>query len=228
MDPIYVPLADFVLVRSLAPMLHVARASEAEVPQVGDPSSWVSRLGLPSAPKRPGRLHGDPTGAELARFRDQVLCGLEWPVILKAAELARRGYHRELLELDARFGQGLPPGIAEASRCVGRRQLSRLRGLRDQRVVRRYLDAIEDGRARGWSPIVYGLVLAVFGIPLRQGLVHYATAVLRGHSAHIRNGSSESSRRLWDTMISPLPAAAAALLKPFPESSGIDVGPGRP
>lgn len=208
-------------------MLHVARSSEAEGSLSGDPSAWVSRLGLPPSPTRLGRLHPDSTGEDLIRFRDQVLCGREWPVILKAAELARRGYHRELLELDARFGQDLPPGLAKASCCVGRRQLSRLRGLRDQRVVRRYLDAIEDGRARGWSPIVYGLVLAVFGIPLRQGLVHYATAVLRGHSLHIRNGSAEGSRRLWDTMISPLPEAAAALLKPFPESAGSVAETGR-
>ena len=207
-------------------MLNAARNPEAENPQDGDPSDLVDRLGLPVAPGHNERLPVDPTGAELARFRDQVLCGREWPVILRAAELARLGHHRELLELDAGFGGDLPPELAKASCCVGRHQLSRLRALRDQRVVQRYLDAIESGKARGWNPIVYGIVLSVFGIPLRQGLIHYATSVLRGHSEHLA-GSAEKSRRILESVAATLPGAAAALLEPFPKAPATAVDPAR-
>jgi urease accessory protein UreF len=67
-----------------------------------------------------------------------------------------------------------------ASCRVGQRQLSKLRPMRDQRLVQRYLAAIEDGRARGWHTLVYGVSLAMFSLPLRQGLQHYAEQTARG------------------------------------------------
>jgi urease accessory protein UreF len=47
-------------------------------------------------------------------------------------------------------------------------------------VVRRYLQAVEEGRAQAWHTLVYGLTLAIYSLPLRQGLLNYARQTLRG------------------------------------------------
>ena len=52
--------------------------------------------------------------------------------------------------------------------------------LRDERVVQRYLAAVESGEAHGWHTLVYGLTLVVYSLPLRQGLLGYA------HQNHAR------------------------------------------
>jgi urease accessory protein UreF len=72
-----------------------------------------------------------------------------------------------------------------ASRRVGQAQLRKLRPLRDERIVQRYLHAVETDQAHGWHTLVYGLTLALYSLPLRQGLVGYARQVTRGfiHSA---------------------------------------------
>jgi len=198
----------------MAPMKTAALASGSGIPAVGDPSNLVVQLGLPAGPDEASGSGVERVAwNDLAGFRDTLVCGLEWPAILRAAELARLGHHRELLELDRAFGRGLPSHLAQASCCVGRRQLARLRSLRDQRTIQRYLDAIEAGEAKGWNPIVYGVVLAVFGIPFRQGILHYATAVLSSHFGAVPGGNSTAAGRL-DTLLAPLPQAANALLGP--------------
>jgi urease accessory protein UreF len=55
-----------------------------------------------------------------------------------------------------------------------------LRPLRDERTVRRYLAAVEEGRASGWHTVVYGLTVAVYSWPLRSALLTYARETLRG------------------------------------------------
>jgi urease accessory protein UreF len=120
----------------------------------------------------------------LQRFLDaysrQLLGPVELPAILQARELAATGQARELIALDREIaGRSLPPAFAAASERVGRQQLRRLRPLRDQRVVQRYLAAVEQGEARGWHTCVYGLVLAVYALPLRQGLANYARHTAR-------------------------------------------------
>jgi urease accessory protein UreF len=73
--------------------------------------------------------------------------------------------------------------FAAASQRVGRAQLRRLRPLRDQRLVQRYLQTVETGEARGWHTLVYGLTLALYSLPLRQGLMNYAQQTLRAFVA---------------------------------------------
>ena len=115
-------------------------------------------------------------------------------MILRAHALGAAGQARELLELDREWGRriGMLP-FAEASLRVGQRQLSRLRPMSDLPVVRRYLEAIHRGRAHGWHPVVYGLVLATFSIPLRQGLMHYADQTLGGFLGHGDAGDDPKS-----------------------------------
>lgn len=175
----------------------------------------VEQLGLPETQPAPDRI--PPSTANpadfLASHRDLVVIAQEWPVILKAAELTRLGFHRDLLALDAGYAGKIPKELAEASFRVGRRQLSRLRGLKDQRVIQKYLDAIERGEAHGWNPVVFGIVLTVYGIPLRQGLIHYATAILRGYARQLPSmpAGPEFERRLEAIEI-PLQIAVNRLL----------------
>ncbi|MBC8002057.1 MAG: hypothetical protein H7X97_05670 [Opitutaceae bacterium] len=112
----------------------------------------------------------------LETYRDQILVPVEWPATIQACEHATRGEVRELIALDRRLDEahGNMP-FAEASRRAGRIQLKRLRPLRDNRVVQRYLKALDSGDATGWHTIVYGVMLSLYSIPLRQGLLHYAT-----------------------------------------------------
>ena len=77
-------------------------------------------------------------------------------------------------------GEPILSDFAAASRRVGQSQLRKLRPLRDQRVVQRYLHAVESGQAHGWHTLVYGLTLAVYSLPLRQGLLGYAHQTTRG------------------------------------------------
>lgn len=113
----------------------------------------------------------------LGRYREVLLERVELPAIRAAFEHAARGEVTELLALDrrlaGRFGTA-DSAFAAASRHAGRTQLRRLRPLRD-RTLQRYLRAVDEGEATGWHVIVYGLLLALFSLPLRQGLVHYAT-----------------------------------------------------
>lgn len=113
--------------------------------------------------------------ALLGRYRGCLLGPVELPAIRDAYGHAARGEVRELLALDQslarHFGKS---AFAEASRRAGRLQLRRLRPVRD-RTLQRYLTAVERGDAHGWHVIVYGLLLARYAFPLRQGLAHYAT-----------------------------------------------------
>src|SRR4030095_4053965 len=117
----------------------------------------------------------------LQTYRSHFLLPLELPNIHQAY-VHTAGYEiRELIALDRGLeGKVLFEDFANASRRVGRSQLSRLRPLRDERIVQRYLRAVEAGEAHGWHTVVYGLTLAIYSLPLRQGLQNYARQTLRG------------------------------------------------
>lgn len=131
----------------------------------------------------------------LDAYRAQVLVPVELPAIVAAYGHAARGELQELLALDARLARDTAiRKFALASCRVGQRQLSRLRPMRDQRLVQRYLAAIAEGRARGWHTLVYGVSLAMFSLPLRQGLQNYIEETTRGFI-----DSSAKSLRLAET-----------------------------
>ena len=117
----------------------------------------------------------------LAGYREQVLLPVELPAILAAHGHASRGELRELVALDRALGvDARLREFRTASAAVGRRQLSKLRTLRDQRLVQRYLRAVENGEAHGWHTLVFGVFLAQYSLPLRQGLVLYGQRTLGG------------------------------------------------
>jgi urease accessory protein UreF len=115
----------------------------------------------------------------LAAYLTQILLPLELPAIAEACGRVRRGELRELIALDRQLaGEERLAPFASASRKIGAIQLQRLKPLRDERTVQRYLCAVESGRAGGWHTLVYGLTLAVYSFPLRQGLNHYGRETL--------------------------------------------------
>jgi urease accessory protein UreF len=153
----------------------------------------------------------------LEHYRRQLLVPVELPAIRRAFFHGSLNQTRELLALDQELA-GLPVlrEFASASQRVGRSQLRRLRPLRDQRLIRRYLQAVDEEQAHGWHTLVYGLTLSVYSLPLRQGLLGYARQTLRGfiHTAARPLGLSElESRQLLDDLSQDLPAIVEADLR---------------
>jgi hypothetical protein len=121
------------------------------------------------------------TPAQLRQFlrwyENDVLVPIELPAIHRAYLHTLNNECRELLELD----RSISPGqFREASERVGRIYLKRLRPLRDHRLVQRYLQAIDARKAHGWHTLVYGVTLAVYSFPIRQGLTAYANQTVNG------------------------------------------------
>ena len=149
--------------------------------QLGSTNGLVT-LGSVSASLRLVPVHDVPSLRSFLRnYQSQILLPFELPAIQSAHGHATRHEVRELIALDQGLaGQPLFSEFAAASRRVGQSQLRKLRPLRDQRVVQRYLHAVESGEAHGWHTLVYGLTLAVYSLPLRQGLLGYAHQTTRG------------------------------------------------
>ena len=141
------------------------------------------------------------SAAGLASFFNQyasaALIAHELPAIVRAHAHATRGQTRELIVLDEELTRipELQP-FARASWAVGRTQLRRLRPLRGERVIQRYFEAVESGKARAWHTLVFGIVLGVYSLPLRQGLAHFSQRTLGGfiEAARDRFTISESER----------------------------------
>ena len=157
------------------------------------------------------------SGAALQTFVSEYLGNVleheEWPLICKAYELASRGETRELIDLDGECATRYAkhPG-ASASIRVGQRQLSKLRPMRDNRLVQRYLAAIAAGEASGWHAIVYGVTLAMFQLPLRQGLVHYAVQTLKGFVGPLR-ATTQLTEAHKETVLAEAEAALPMFLQ---------------
>lgn len=197
--------------------------------QLGSPAG-IATLGAASALLHCPRIEDHATLARfLGAYRDQLLLPVELPAIYRAWRHASRFECRELLALDQRLAQEpiLRPFVV-ASRHAGRNQLRRLRPLRDQKLVQRYLKAIEAGEASGWHTAVYGLTLAIYSLPPRQGLLTYARQTLTGfaHSAARSLQLPEAGlASLVDTACAEVPQAVGALVDAEP---GLVFLPGSP
>jgi urease accessory protein UreF len=154
----------------------------------------------------------------LENYKRNVLVAHEWPAIYRGYLHTRQNECHELIALDESLAheKALAP-FAEASRRIGRFQLKRLGPLRGERILTRYMAAINEGRANGWHTLVYGLTLAVYSLPPRQGLMHYAHQVLREYleSAAASFSVSEEERRATvENLLADLPRELEKVLKP--------------
>jgi urease accessory protein UreF len=154
----------------------------------------------------------------LESYHAKILQPLELPAIKRAFSHATHHELRELIAFDQHLtGEPILQNFASASRRVGQAQLQRLRPLRDERIVQRYLAAVDEGQAQGWHTLVYGLTLAVYSLPLRQGLLGYAHQTTRGfiHAASRPLSLTEKdSQVLLQELCVNLPASIDSLLAP--------------
>jgi urease accessory protein UreF len=150
------------------------------IEQLGSPEGLAALAGGMSTPPRQIASIED-LRSFLNNYHAKILRPLELPAIQRAFHHAGRNELRELVAYDRELdGEALLKNFATASRRAGQAQLQRLRPLRDQRMLKRYLAAVESGDANGWHTLVYGLTLAVYSLPLRQGLLGYAHQTTRG------------------------------------------------
>lgn len=152
---------------------------------LGELQAFAARLGVPpllAGPNEPGlRIGLPPALASMEKYKKRFLAGFELPAVARAFHHATRFEPRELIALDQHLSEALPlPSFARSSQHVGRVQLKRLRPLKDQRLVQRYVTAVQQRRAQGWHMLVYGVTLAIYSLPLRQGLINYARHTLNG------------------------------------------------
>jgi urease accessory protein UreF len=196
-------------------------------PLLGDPRPLLERLGSAEETAAPAlaqwalQLRGVRSLGALRSFvhayRADLLVPVELPAIVRARSHAVRNELRELIALDAQLAA--EPKVREfaaASFRVGQRQLNRLRPLRDERLVRRYREAVERGDARGWHTLVYGVSLGIYSLPLRQGLLAYAWHTLGGFIACAARPLALTAGQRDDLQAeacAPLPEAVQTVLR---------------
>jgi urease accessory protein UreF len=192
---------------------------------LGDAHPLVAQLGsadgLASLHALAGPLRTRPVASLTAlrefllAYREQVLLPHELPAIQTAFAHASRNESRELIAFDQRLAR--EPALrdfAAASRRVGQAQLQKLRPLRDERLVQRYLAAVDCQTAHGWHTLVYGLTLVVYSLPLRPGLLGYAHQTTRGFiqaAARSLPCAEDQWRALFAELCAPLPGAVDLL-----------------
>lgn len=186
------------------------------VEQLGSPDGTASLATVAAVLNSPCITDDASLGNFLESYRRQLLIPVELPAIFKAWQHACRFEVRELIALDQQLAREpiLKP-FALASLHAGRNQLRRLRPLRDQKLVQRYLKAIDAGEASGWHTIVYGVTLAIYSLPPRQGLFAYARQTLAGFAHSAARGVKLSEAELASTAegaCAKLPQAINALM----------------
>jgi urease accessory protein UreF len=179
--------------------------------QVGVPIGGITSCGTLTSPSATKSRSPE---VFLKNYLEQILLPLELPAIAEAFGHAARGEIRELILQD----QGLAAPLRQTpfagpSQQVGRMQLMRMRPLRDDRLVQRYLKAVESGQASGWHTLVYGVTLAVYSVPLRQGMLFYGQETLASLADAATDKTIEPGiSRLLDNLTEQVFAAVAASL----------------
>ena len=184
--------------------------------QLGSPGGALSLGAVAVALNSPCIADAASLGSFLSAYRMQMLGPVELPAIYRAWQHASRFEARELIALDRQLGcEPLLKPFTLASLHTGRNQLRRLRPLRDQKLVQRYLRAIEAGEASGWHTLVYGVTLAIYSLPPRQGLLAYARQTLGGFAYSAARGVKLSEAELAsvvDSACAEIPATINSLL----------------
>ena len=149
-------------------------------------------------------------------YQSRILLPFELPAVQAGHAHAMSNQLRELVALDREL---TPPAVLQAfsvaSQRVGRSQLQKLRPLRDDRFVQRYLQAVEEGQAHGWHTLVYGVTLSVYSLPLRQGLLAYAHQTTRSFiysAARMLQLSERACRDIFEALNADLPEAVNGLV----------------
>ena len=202
-------------------------------PVLGEPADWLgdwhplveqlgsanglAALGDVSASVRVGPVHDLSSLRNfLTSYQKQILLPHELPAIQRAFDHTCRHEVRELIEFDRQLAD--EPALqffATASRRIGQTELMKLRPLRDERIVRRYLEAVERGEANAWHTLVYGLTLSLYSLPLRQGLLGYGYQVARGFiyaAAKPLQLSEMNCHALLEELCGNLPVAVEELI----------------
>jgi urease accessory protein UreF len=184
--------------------------------QLGSTDGLIT-LGSLSATLRLAPVDSVPLLRDFLRnYQSQILLPFELPAIHSAHGHAARYEVRELVAFDKNLAvQPFLSEFASASRRVGQSQLRKLRPLRDQRVVQRYLQAVESGEAHGWHTLVYGMTMAVYSLPVRQGLIGYAHQTTRSFiysAAQMLRLSERQCRALFDSLCAGTPKAIEGLI----------------
>ena len=185
--------------------------------QLGSTAGLFTLSGVAASLRLPKVGDLDALSQFLCAYKSQILLPIELPAIFRAHQHASRNETRELLALDREIAaQRRHRAFASASRRVGQSQLKRLRPLRDARIVQRYLEAVQKQRAQAWHTLVYGLTLAIYSLPVRQGLLSYARQILQGfiHSAArpLRLSVADCAA-LLDQLSADLPGQLETILK---------------
>jgi urease accessory protein UreF len=152
----------------------------------------------------------------LESYQARILLPHELPAIQRAFDHTCRHEVREMCEYDRQLAdEPALRSFAEASRRVGQTELLKLRPLRDERIIRRYLEAVERKEANAWHTLVYGLTLALYSMPLRQGLLGYGYQTTRGFiysAARSLQLSEKDCRGLLEELCGNLPASVESLI----------------
>lgn len=163
----------------------------------------------------------------LENYLARVLAPVELPLIRQAFSHASRNEFCELISLDQQIASDSRLEIfACASKRIGQLQLQRLRPLRDQRGLQRYIRAVDAGEAHAWHTVVYGITLASFSLPLRQGLQHYAQQTLRGFACGSGNAErfgEKECETLLAEIAESIPSIIDGLVSPFPTGTNPSV-----
>lgn len=189
---------------------------------LGDLSAIIEQLGTASPDAAAPRLQVPDTFKALTRFLEtykrNVLIKQEWPAIYRAYQHASHSECHELIAMDQAIAhQNRTTPFAEASRRIGQFQLKRLAPLRGERVITRYMTAVEEGRAQGWHTLVLGLTLSVYSLPVRQGLMHYAQQILISYlesATHSFPVTDDEVRTAIEELVADLPSELEKLLNP--------------
>jgi urease accessory protein UreF len=191
---------------------------------LGDLGALFRQVGSPGVPNDPSVAFWTASVDSLPALKhflqdylNQLLLPCELPAIVAASGHARRGEWRELLAQDLRLAEAVrPTPFAEPSRRMGRLQLTRLRPLRDERTVQRYLAAVESGRAYGWHTVVFGVTLAVYSLPLRQALLYYSQetiSALASAAGRSKNFDEVELTQVLSELLARVPAAVETSLQ---------------
>lgn len=186
------------------------------VEQLGSANGLVALSEISAAMRIPHVHDLSSLRCFLRDYQRHILLPHELPAIQRAFDHVCRHEVRELAEFDRQLAveHALKP-FAAASRRVGQTELLKLRPLRDERIVRRYLEAVERGEAHAWHTLVYGLTLAIYSMPLRQGLLGYGFQTTRGFiyaAAESLELSEVNCRALLEELCMHLPGAVEVLI----------------